>query len=138
LETAKVPRRPTSIILSVVFGLLALTAWVQVLLVAIRTSDEPPTLTVLHAGSGFTAAATAWGSWRRARWASGAAIAYGAITAGMLAALPSILRLPPDARLGIWTGGAAIMLFALLCAAYFRSDARRQAGRISPERANER
>jgi hypothetical protein len=116
-----------SIILSVVFGLLALNACGQVLLVALRSSDEPPTLTVLKTGIGLTAAATAWASWRRARWAPAAAIAYGVITASMLAALPSLLRLPADARLGIWTGGAAAMLFALLCAAYFRFDARREA-----------
>ena len=131
-------RRPVSIILSVIFGLLALTALGQVLLVALGGSDEPGTLIVLKMGIGLTAAATAWGSWRRARWTSGAAIAYGVITASMLAALPSLLGLPADARFGIWTGGAAAMLFALLCAAYFRSDARRQAESISTERANER
>jgi hypothetical protein len=132
-----VTRRPTSIILSVVFGLLALAASGQVFM-SLRSSDEPPTLTVLHFGSGLAAAATAWGSWCRAGWASGAVIAYGAITASLLTALPSLLRLPADARLGIWTGGAAVMLFALLCSAYFRFDARRHNGRISTEQANKR
>ena len=124
-------RRTVSITLCVVFGLLALDAWVQVLLVALGRSDDPPTLTALQVGIGLTAAATAWGSWRRARWAPGAAIAYGAITASMLVALPALLRLPTDARRGIWTGAAAVMLAAWLCAAYFRSDARRQAGRVN-------
>jgi hypothetical protein len=126
-----VARRPASIILTAVFGLLALNAWGQVLLVAFGRSGDPRVLTMLQFVIGLTAVATAWGSWRQTRWAPGAAIAYGATTAGMLAALPSLLQLPADARMGIWTGGAAVMLFALLCAAYFRADARRQAGRIS-------
>jgi hypothetical protein len=125
-----VARRPASIILSVVFGLLALNAWGQVLLVALGHSDDSRTLTMLQGVVGLTAVATAWGSWRRARWAPGAAIAYGATTAGMLAALPSLLQLPTDARLGIWAGSAAVLLFAVLCAVYFRADARRQAERI--------
>jgi hypothetical protein len=61
----KLARRPASIILSVVFGLLALNAWAQVVLVALRRSDDPLN--------------------RR----------------------------------------GAVALFALLCAAYFRSDSRR-------------
>lgn len=118
-------RRTASIILSVVFGLLALDAWVEVLLAALRRSDDPLTLTALQIGIGLTATATAWGTWRRARWAPSAAIAYGAVTASMLAALPSLLQLPAEARRGIWSGGAAVMVLALLCAAYLRSDARR-------------
>ena len=129
LETATVPRRTASIILSVIFGLLALDALLQVLLAALGPSHDPLPLTVLEIGMGTAAALTAQGSWRRAGWASGAAIAYGAITATMLAALPSLLQLPVGSRRGIWAGGAAVMLFALVCAAYFRADARRQAGR---------
>lgn len=119
-------RRTISIILSVAFGLLALDASVQVVLAALHRSDDPPTLTALQAGIGLAAAATAWGSWRRARWAPAAVIAYGAITAGMLAALPSLIGLPVDERRGVWTGAGAVMLLALACAAYFRFDARRR------------
>lgn len=120
-------RRPLSIILSVVFGLLTLAAWGQVL----QRAGDPPTLTALQFVIGLTAALTTWGSWRRTRWASGAAIAYGVTTAGMLVALPSLLGLAGEARMGIWTGAAASMVFAVACAAYFRSDARRQAGHAS-------
>lgn len=119
-------RRRISIVLSVAFGLLALEAWEEVLLAVLHRSDDPPMLTALQFGIGLTAAATAWGSWRRARWTWGAAIAYGAITAGMLAALPSLIGLPVEARRGVWIGGGAVMVLALLCAAYFRSEARRQ------------
>ena len=53
-------RRTISIILSVAFGLLALDASVQVVLAALHRSDDPLTLTVLQAGIGLAAAATAW------------------------------------------------------------------------------
>jgi hypothetical protein len=95
-----VTRRPASIILSVVFGLLTLNAWGQVLLKVLSRSDDPPMLTWLQVGIGLTGAATAWGSWSRARWAWGSAIAYGVMSASMLTTLPSLLRLPPEARPG--------------------------------------
>lgn len=120
-----------------VFGLLALNAWGQVLLVALHRSDDPPMLTGLQFGVGLAAAATAWGAWRRTRWASGAAIAFGVMTASMLTALPSLLQLPAEARRGLWIGAVAVMLFASLSAAYFRS-ARRQAGAISTGPPDER
>jgi hypothetical protein len=44
----------------------------------------------------------------------------------MLVALPSLLGLPDQARAGIWTGAAAVMVFAAICAKYFHSDARHQ------------
>jgi hypothetical protein len=133
-----VARRTTSIILSVVFGLLALGAWVEVLLAALHRSDDPRALTALQLGIALTGTATAWGGWRRAKWTWGAAIAYGAITANMLAVLPSLIGLPAEARPGIWTGGAAVLVFGLLCAAYFRFDGRRQAERVSTDQAKER
>ena len=119
-------RRPTSIILSIIFALLALAAWGEVLSVALGHSDSPPLLAALQTCVGGAAAATAWGSWRRRKWASSAALAYGAVTGGMLVFLPSLLGLPAEARAGIWSGAAVVMVFAALCAIYFRSDARRQ------------
>jgi hypothetical protein len=127
-----VARRTASIILSVVFALLALAAWGQVLSTALGHGDDPHVLTALHACTGAAAAATAWGSWRRAKWTSSAAVAYGIVTAGMLIALPSLLRLPAAARTGIWTGAVAVLVFAALCAMYFRSDARRHFGGADP------
>ena len=116
-------RRPASFILSSVFAFLALAAWGQVLSVALGHSDDSPVLTALQTCIGAAAAATAWGSWRRTKWAASAALAYGVVTAGMLVVLPSLLGLPAEARAGIWSGAAAVMVFAALCAMYFRSDA---------------
>jgi hypothetical protein len=122
----------------VIFGVLALIDWAQVVLALVRPSDNPSALIALHFGTGAAAAVTFWGSWRRTRWTPIAAVAYGAITAALLLALPSLISLPPDARAGLRTGAAAVLLFALLTAAYFRADSRRNAGEISTERANER
>jgi hypothetical protein len=62
----------------------------------------------------------AWGTWRNARWGSMACVLYGLVTAGMLAALPRLLDLPADARPGIWSGAALVLLFALSVAWYLR------------------
>src|SRR5262245_65112074 len=117
----EVPRKPLGRVLVAIFGVLALIDWAQVLLALVRPSDNPSTLIALHFGTGAAAAATCWGSWRRTRWTPIAAVAYGALTAALLLALPSLLNLPLDARAGLRTGAAAVLLFALLFAAYFRA-----------------
>src|SRR5215510_11601715 len=114
-------RKPLGLVLGVIFGLLALTDWAQVLLALVRPSDNPSALIALHFGTGAAAAATCWGSWRRTRWTPIAAVAYGALTIVLLLTLPSLLNLPLDARAGLRAGAAVVLFFALLCAAYFRA-----------------
>lgn len=126
--------RPLGRFLSAIFGVLALAAWSEVILVFFG-SENPPTLVSLQLSIGLAAAATSWGSWRRARWAPIAAIAYGILTAILLLALPTLLELPAESRPGLRTGAAAVSLLAILSAAYFRSDARRSTEQISTERA---
>ena len=53
-------RRPASIVLSVVFGVLALVAWGQVLVALLHFSDEVPTVNVLHTCIGFAGAGYFW------------------------------------------------------------------------------
>ena len=106
--------------LAVVFAILALNAWVQVLLVLLGESGDPGALTVLQALVGIAGAAAAWGSWRGTRWAPVASALYGLVTAGMLAALVPLLGLEPDARGGLWTGAAAVLLFGLWAGWYLR------------------
>jgi hypothetical protein len=132
------PRKPLALVLGAIFGILALTDWAQVLLALIRASENPPALIALHFGTGAAAAATCWGSWRRLRWTALAAVAYGALTTILLLALPSILDLPLEARGGIRAGAAVVLLFALLAAAYFRTDSRQAARQISTDRPSER
>ena len=122
------PRKPIGLVLGAIFGVLAFVAWTQVVPALLGRADKPPTLIALQFGIGAAAAATAWGSWRRARWAPVAAVAYGALSASLLLALPSILDLPVDARAGLRSGAAGVLVFALASAAYFRSDARQSAG----------
>src|SRR5882672_3329285 len=99
-----VPRKPLGLVLGAIFGVLALIDWAQVLLALLVHSDNPSTLIALHFGTGAAAAATCWGSWRKTRWTPIAAVAYGALTAALLLALPSLLELPLDARAGLRAG----------------------------------
>ena len=130
------PRKPLGLLLGVIFGVLAVIDLAQVLLALLGQSDAPSTLVALHFGSGMAAAATCWGSWRRMRWTPIAAVAYGALTAALLLALPSLLNLPLEARAGLRGGAAAVLLFALLGAAYFRADTRQRARQVSPEQVD--
>ncbi|HEU4631573.1 MAG TPA: hypothetical protein VFS08_17595 [Gemmatimonadaceae bacterium] len=117
---------------AVVFALLALNAGAQVVLALLHRSDDPSALTTLQALVSVTAAAAAWGSWTVARWAPGAALLYGLVTAAMLVSLEPMLDLPAEARVGLWTGGATVLLFGLWAAWYLRRDLARRA---PPERA---
>jgi hypothetical protein len=116
-------RNPLGRVLSALFGVLALVDWTQVLLALVAGSDNPSTLIALHFATGTAAAATCWGGWRSARWTPIAAVAYGALTAVLLLALPSLLDLPDEALAGLRGGAAGVLLFALLSAAYFRAQA---------------
>lgn len=131
-------RKPLRLVLGTIFGVLALIDWAQVLLALLGRSDSPSTLIALHFGTGAAAAATCWGNWRSRRWTPIAAVAYGALTAVLLLALPSLLNLPLEARAGLRGGAAGVLLFSLLSAAYFRVNSRQTARQISTERANER
>jgi len=46
--------------------------------------------------------------------------------------------LPVEARAGLRGGAAAVLVFALLAAVYFRADARQSARQIATEQAGER
>ena len=121
------PRTRLALVLTAIFGILALTDLVQVLLALLVGSDNPPALIALQFGSGAAAVATCAGSWRRARWTPIAAAAYGVLAAILLLALPGLIALPVDARPGLRAGAAGVLVFALLSAAYFRGDSRQSA-----------
>ena len=88
-------------------------------------SDDPWLLTALQVAIGAAGTLAAFGSGIAARWAPVAVLGYGGITAAMLVALPTILRLEPEARPGIWTGAVAVLCFSGLCAWYLRRVIRR-------------
>ena len=81
-------------------------------------SREPFPLPLLQLASGISALVTAIGAWRRARWSSLASVAYGAITGAMLAALPYILGLAADERMGLWSSAAIVLLFGVAAGWY--------------------
>ena len=130
-EAARTVRRSrVRAALAVLFVLLGLNAWTQVVLDLTGRADEPPPLIALQALVGALAAAAAWGTWRNARWASIACVLYGLVTAGMVAALVPILDLPREARPGIWSGAALVLLFAFAVAWYLRRG--RTLDRVEP------
>ena len=113
-------RRGVRVALAVIFALLALNAWAQVVLRLVLGSQDPPALVALQALIGTTAVAATIGIWRGARWAPAAALAYGIVTACMLVALEPIIGLGRDARGGLWAGAVMVLLFAALSAWYLR------------------
>ena len=117
------PRPPGRVVLAILFVLLGLNAWLQ-----LPFSDEPRVLDALQVAIGLAAMAAARGSWSGARWAPAAALAYGAFSASMLLALPTILSLEPDARPGLFTGAGVVALAGLGSAWYLRRLAQRDAG----------
>lgn len=110
--------------LAAVFALLGLDAWVQVLLVLLGFSDAPRALTVWQVLVGISGAAAASGSWTGRRWSPVAALSYGIVTGGMLAALPALLALEPAARGGVRLGALGALFFGVGAAWYLRRAAR--------------
>lgn len=115
--------------LALVFGLLALNAWLQVALAAVGRSDDPPLLVALQVGIGAAGAAASWGSWRLTPWAHAAAAAYSLVTAGMLLSLGPLLNLDSGARGSLRAGSAAVLAFGLWSAWYLRRIVHRRARR---------
>lgn len=123
-------RRPRGrIVLAVVFALLALNAWWQVIGDVTGMSNEPRLLTELQALCGVFAVAAAWGSWAGAWWTPAIAVLYGVVAAGMVAGLGPMLALPAESQSGLWTGAALIMGFALFSAWWLRRSLRRERAR---------
>ena len=118
--------------LAVVFGLLALNAFAQVILVPLDRSDDPPLLTVLQALVATVAGAAAWGSWFGTRWAPVAAFLYGLVTAGLLVSLDPLLYLGHDARDGLWVGAALALLFGVWAAWYLQCACARDSAGTPP------
>ena len=87
-------------------------------MVLLGRSDDPPALVALQTLIGAAGTGAAWGSWAGARWAPLAALGHGLATGGMLAALPILLDLPPEGRVGVWMGAAAMVAFGLWSAWY--------------------
>ncbi|MGZ8379338.1 MAG: hypothetical protein ACXWZS_00950 [Gemmatirosa sp.] len=106
-------RSLTRTALPLVFALLAVDAWQQVVLDGVLAVRDPRVLTALKVVAGTAAAAASWGSWRRARWAPLAAGSWALATAALLVAVGPALGLGPEGRPGLWAGAAAVLAFGL-------------------------
>lgn len=102
-----------AVVAAVVFAIWALDSWVQVALWLAHSSDDPGLLALLHVAIGAAGAWAAVAAWRRSRPVWLAAILTGALTAGMLAALPRLISLPREATRGLLSAGAVILLVAI-------------------------
>ena len=116
-------RRPTGhIVLAIVFGFFAVTAWMQVVFVPLDLTGDPLVLTLLQALMGIAATAAAWGSWAGRRWAPWAALLYALVTAGMLIVLGPLLGLSPESRHGLRIGAVSVVLLGLAAGWYLGRD----------------
>lgn len=124
-------RKPGQIILALIYGLLALNAWAQVLLALRGELSDPPVLIGLQSLIGIAGAAAAWGSWTGARWAAYAVVTHGLITATMLASLDPILGLGADARSSLFIAAAVVLAWSFLFAWYLNRLVGRRAAEIT-------
>jgi len=114
-------RRVGFVIITAVFALLALNAWAQVAEVVLRRATMPLALSLFQLSSGAAAYAASVGTFRRRPWAWKASLAWGLITAVMIASLEALLDLPPDSRGGLVTGAISCLLVGGGLALYLRS-----------------
>jgi hypothetical protein len=118
-------RRPVGlVVIAVLFALSALSDAVQVTPLLQGGDDDPLALSMLHLAGAITAGAVAVGSWRRARWAPAAAIAWTAVVVTLLVTLGPLLGLPAEARPGLWTSAAAVALVGAGVTWYLRRRVR--------------
>ena len=122
---------PRSLTVTVIFTLLALNAWAQVLFAVIGSGDDPLALLAMQTAIGGTAAATARASWQGQRWAAVTALLYGLATAGMLLSLQRLLGLSPESAGGLRVGAAVVLGIGVASAWYLRRLARRPPGRAA-------
>ena len=112
-------RRPVGrILLAIMFAIVAISAWMQVVLVPLALSSDPLVLTLLQAIMGIAATAAAWGSWAGRRWAPWAALVYAVVTAGMLIVLGPLLGLPTKTRHELRLGAISVVLLGLAAGWY--------------------
>jgi hypothetical protein len=119
------PRARGSIVVAVVFLLLAANALGQVGFRALGRSSDSLTLSVWQAMIGLVALAAAHGAWHRSNWGPAAAVLYGVVTGTMIALLGPMLDLPEEARRGLWMSGAIVLLIGISLGWYLRHLLRR-------------
>jgi len=110
---------------ALIYALLALNAWAQVVFALGGELSDPPILIGLQSLIGIAGAAAAWGAWVGTRWAVYAVAVHGVITAAMLVSLDPILGLGADARSRLFIAAAAVLVWTFLFAWYLYRLTRR-------------
>ena len=111
-------------ILGALFGLTAASDLWQIVGTAIGWNDEPYLILVIHGVLFFLAAAASIALWRARQWSVGAVVLWGVCTSAFIVALGPILALGSAERSGLWIGAAAVLIVALVIAAYARRQVR--------------
>jgi hypothetical protein len=114
------PRPIGLVVVAVVFALMAVNDGTKVSPFLLGGDDDPPALSMLHLAAALAAAAVAVGSWRAARWAPVAALAWTVVTIALIASLDSLLDLPAEARPGLLLGAVIIAALGGVVAWYLR------------------
>ena len=100
--------------ISVILALAALNAGAQAVLPLFGMSNDPRLLMLMQVVCALAGGAAAVGAWHGRSWAPWMTVVYGAVTAGMIVSLGPMLSLDDDARKGLLSGGAVVLVF---CAA---------------------
>lgn len=88
-------------------------------------APEPlPGVMLFQFAVGLLAAASAIGVWRRASWSHRAIVAWGIVGAVFVALLEFLLKLGADARAGLLSGAAAVLVVSAALAWFARRDRR--------------
>lgn len=109
-------RRIGTTVIAILFALLAVEAWIQVVRNLVGDRDLPVVM-IWQFLTGGAAAMAAVGAWRRRPWSYRAVMLYGVLTAALIVALGPILNLDPSGRRGLLTG-ASVVLFGCVAAAW--------------------
>jgi len=114
------PRTRGSIVVTVIFLILAANALIQVVFRLLDRSTDPLTLSIWQAAIGVVALAAAHGAWHRSSWGPAVAVLYGIVTGTMIAMLGPMIDLPEDAQRGLWMSAAIVLLVGIALGWYLR------------------
>ncbi|HVH39927.1 MAG TPA: hypothetical protein VM764_07885 [Gemmatimonadaceae bacterium] len=102
-------RRIGTTVIAILFALLAVEAWVQVVRALVGDRDLPLVM-IWQFLTGAAAAMAAVGAWRLRPWSHRAVVLYGVLTAALIVALGPILNLDPSGRRGLLSGALVVLL----------------------------
>ncbi len=115
------PRRLSLLIITVVFALLCMVQWGEVVRAGLGLDSDYRILTLLKLVSGACAYAAAVGTFRRRPWAWVASLLYGVVTAVLILAVGPVAGLDAEERKGLIWGATSMLLIGAGLALYLRN-----------------